>query len=497
MSYVDELLKQILSDEKLLSSKAFRDKVYTDVPIIRKASQLIRPETPLRIKEMKAMALTPEAYWKTSAWLFCTQGKFMADYEDDLVYDDDFSKVYPTYRDLTTEQVRGYFTWRKNVRKGVIEKAPSPYPFMYVYELLNGIGCQHGEDNFRRIDDFCEAYGKSDTVLDSFREKWLSDYAIYHGLSPKLFDDFAESQSEKYILTLMHWEEHMPDEVNEAIDMMSSYRIEQSRYVQENPDIFKSVLYRSFILLSEFFRDKRKNSLCTKFFGSPAETAYRIFDTAVFYDQSPARDAEYTVNELRSYICRRGKWFCRRLAGSRHRSSKLGEFVKAVDSVLRDETNYQYKLGNVVISKQEQSVIRSAIAEYTKALRKEEAIKIEIDLSKLSDIRKAADITREKLIVDDDICEEEENVPVAVETSQEINEDSPLDEAETAFIRALISGVDYNETARKSRMMPSILADSINDKLFDRFSDTVLFYDGDVPVIIEDYLEELKIIAGI
>ncbi|HOC35318.1 MAG TPA: hypothetical protein PLH98_16135 [Ruminococcus flavefaciens] len=74
MSVVDDLLKQILSDEKLLGSKAFRDKVFTDVPILRKASQLKRPETPQKIRDMKAMAMTPEAYWKTSAWLFSLRG---------------------------------------------------------------------------------------------------------------------------------------------------------------------------------------------------------------------------------------------------------------------------------------------------------------------------------------------------------------------------------------------------------------------------------------
>ena len=41
------------------------------------------------------------------------------------------------------------------------------------------------------------------------------------------------------------------------------------------------------------------------------------------------------------------------------------------------------------------------------------------------------------------------------------------------------------------------MADSINEKLFDRFGDTVLLFDGDVPEIIEDYLEELKSIVNI
>ena len=42
------------------------------------------------------------------------------------------------------------------------------------------------------------------------------------------------------------------------------------------------------------------------------------------------------------------------------------------------------------------------------------------------------------------------------------------------------------------RTMPSLLADAINEKLFDLFGDTVLAFDGDTPEPVEDYIEELK-----
>ena len=40
--------------------------------------------------------------------------------------------------------------------------------------------------------------------------------------------------------------------------------------------------------------------------------------------------------------------------------------------------------------------------------------------------------------------------------------------------------------------MISILADSINEKLFDNFGDTVIDFFDDEPIVIEDYTEELK-----
>ena len=52
MSDVKDILDSILSDEKLLGSRAFRDKVYTDQPIIKRASQIKTSGTPQKIKEL-------------------------------------------------------------------------------------------------------------------------------------------------------------------------------------------------------------------------------------------------------------------------------------------------------------------------------------------------------------------------------------------------------------------------------------------------------------
>ncbi|MCR5110134.1 MAG: TerB N-terminal domain-containing protein [Ruminococcus sp.] len=495
MSNAKELLDKILHDEKLLGSKAFRDKIYSDVPIIRTAAQLVRPETPARIKAMKALALTPEAYWKTSAWLFITQGKFMADYTDDFVYEGSFTQYYPTYRELTTEQLRGYFTWRAAVRKGNINDSPLPYHFIYVYELLNGIGTEHGMDNFRRIDDFCRNCSKFNEKLMSYREKWLFDYAIYNDLDASALSNIGDSENEKNIITLIHWDEHNEDDIYNAISALSTHKCENSKFAQDNEDAFRKVLCRSFVLMSEFFRDHRKSPFWSKLFGKMSDTAYRLFDTAVFYDAAPAKDREYIVNEIHSFIFRNGRWTCRKLTGCRHRSAKLGEFAKSVDSVMREEYSYPHKLSSTDVSKQTKSIIMQAIAEFRSAQKKAEAMKIEIDISKLSAIRKAADITREKLLVDDDepaITAEPE--PIITEEAAPVTNDGdcPLSDAETAFVKTLLSGGDYDAEARKFGCMTSILADSVNEKLFDDFGDTVILFEDDVPCIIEDYIDELK-----
>ena len=68
----------------------------------------------------------------------------------------------------------------------------------------------------------------------------------------------------------------------------------------------------------------------------------------------------------------------------------------------------------------------------------------------------------------------------------------PLDKDETIFLKALLYNGNPAEAARKCGKLLSILADSINEKLFNSFGDTVIDFSDDFPVLIEDYIDEIK-----
>ena len=496
MSDTKAILDQILHDEKLLNSKAFRDKIYKDEPILRTASQLKRNETPQKIKDMKNLAFTPEAYWKTSAWLFYTQGCFMADYEDDYPFSEDFVKYYPSYRELTTEQLRGYFSWRTNVRKNIIHKAPLPFVYIYIYELINCIGGTPDEC-FYALRNFSREYSSIDDSITRYTDKWLIDMIICYELEPTLADEFADIQYDKKLLTLINWKNCSDDELFDAIYELSSYQLNKSLFYAAYADDMRSVIIRCFRKLSEFFRDNRKNSLAVKLFGNIVECQYHMFASSIFYDRNPLRNCEYSLNEIHSYICKNGKWTCRKYYGNRSRNGHLGDIIKSIDSLMRDKNDFKYKIGFTGVSKTSVKLIQEEIDNFYDEKRRREALKIEIDLSKLGDIRKAADITREKLLVDEEeICEVIE-APQPVQVPDETDGDSPLDCDERMFMAALLYGGSASEAAKKCGKMVTMLADSVNEKLFDIFSDTVIGFSGDEPYIIEDYTYELKEIIPI
>ncbi len=492
MGDAEEIINFVTNDEKLRESRIFRGEVYHDQPILRRASELARPTVPAKIKEMKSLAYTPEAYWKTSAWLFRTQGQFMADYTDDQPYTEDFTAYYPTYRDLTVEQLRGYFTWRSAFRNGSAPEAPKPFVLLYMYELINQIGVSEPAEGAELFRQLLSEYSQPGTEVSRYGQRWLSDYAAYYGLPPELLSDSSDSIFDSAVMTLINWDTADSEKLFAAILRLSAYPIESSAFYQQEPELFREAVCRVFVRLSEHFQLHRKNSLCGKLFGKLVEMKYRMFESAVFFDTEPLRNCEYAFCDIHRYSCRKGIWYCTKLHGNRGRNKALGEIVRTVDSLLRELTGRYHKIAAGENSKSTITLAQKEIAALLAEQKAKEVVRIDIDLSALAGIRSAAARTCEKLIVDEEEPDTSETEPVisAQEPSSGVD-NAVLNEAESSFLAALLSNGDWRACAKAHSALPAILADSINEKLFDDFGDTVIDFSGDTPLLIEDYADDL------
>ena len=131
--------------------------IYRDEAIPNAPAPTPKPPTPKLIRAMRSLVTTSHDYWQSRAELFLKQARLMADYEDDFIYHGVVNQYFPTYDSLSDAQLRGYFTWRTAVRRGQIEKRGMSYASLYVYELLNLIGCSSAQDAYEKLHDFCAA----------------------------------------------------------------------------------------------------------------------------------------------------------------------------------------------------------------------------------------------------------------------------------------------------------------------------------------------------
>ena len=118
---------------------------------------------------------------------------------------------------------------------------------------------------------------------------------------------------------------------------------------------------------------------------------------------------------------------------------------------------------------------------------------ITIDLSGLERIRRDAVTTRESLLTEEEIEDIEEEIPPAAEDE---TSDLPLDAVQIQIIRTLLKDGDATEIIRTHHLMPSVVADAINEALFDEIGDTVLLCEGDALALVEDYAEEIEHYLG-
>lgn len=483
---IKQLIREVLSDNKLNKSKNFdENKVYKDEPIIATASRM-NSYVPSKIIEMRKLA---DTHNMSEAQILYRQAQFMYDYTDDCPYSDDFVRYFPTYHCLNDHQLRGYFTWRTKIRVGIIEPAPLSFAFLYIYEQLMLIGGVNPKEEYERLNELSVSFSELFPQTLPYLEQWKRDFVIYYGLDRSLLPD---DNNEKSLMVLINFREHSESEVFSAAAALSSYNIERSKFYEKYRDDLEKAFYRVYCALSDFFEKNRKKDLTTRLFGTRISCVYSMFQKAVFYDVKKHIDYEYKVNDIHSYTCKMGIWRCEKYYGATEKNRELGDILKTVESLMREQLDFR-PLKPAIETKSTLAVIKKEIERYFEEKKRNEKPEISLDLSALGEIRRSADLTRDKLIIEEEESEmipEQEPLAMTVEPAEE--NEFGLSAVEEAFLRALLYEKPYAEILRENATTALLLSDSINEKLFDNFGDTVIDFSGDTPELIEDYINELK-----
>lgn len=428
------------------------------------------------------------AYRQSRESIFIKQGKLLAGYEDDYVYDRQVLRYFPTYQSLTNPELRGYFSWRTKLRRGNLQKTSLTYAFLYIYELLNQIGVTDLMDGYRKLTEFRDAYGALDDGILPYLNLWLMDYAVYYNLDAGLLADDPQVRFNRGIAVLDSIQSRGDEEVIRAVKQLSSKWLERSKFYREYREDCDTVIVRVLRRMSAHYNARCKKTMVEQYFGSFSQYRVILFDAAVFHERQVEGSRQYKVDENYIYRCRNGLWSVQKYNCLPHSNGKLGDVLKAIDGVMRECYGYgrpiQYKLDTKWILKIIQEEARNLLAEKKAAEEK----KITIDYSRLARIRSDAAVTRDRLMVEEEA--EEEAPPVQTPAPAEEPEDTPLTKDEYRLLQSLLYGRDYG-WVRSSGLMLSVLVDGINDKLYDTFSDSVLLGD-DPPELIEDYIADLK-----
>lgn len=572
------LIERIMAEARTHQSARFSNEVYADEPILKTGRQMqnFLPDQYRKMREISRWQEDPKGgagRWLSEAELFYRQGLLMADFEDDCPYNGTFKSYFPTYNAMSDRQLRGYFTWRTQVRRGTVEETSTSFAFLYLYELICGIGVDDPLDGFNKIKAFWDAYRAFEPGIDRFARVWLQDYAVFHGLDPKLLRDSKTVMFDNALIELRRAARDLapaptpsdlaparrktseptlplpPDEAGEerlmtAINALSTYNLNNSRLDRSHHRDLRHVACAVYVRMARYYDTHRKTGIVASLFGEETAMPYTMFASAVFFAPERHEDCEYRLDPIHIYRCQNGFWECMRIHGSRQKSSKLGEMMRACDQRLRLALDPTHPLKEEKVPKYLAKIIDNEIVAWLSWDAAHQPVKIDIDLSQLGHIRSVAAQTREALLIDE---EREDDVPMEAEATlieQPNTESAPsmtagpgemvtrqdepdeptvsteefgvvapllvsvpapvtpasaeaankLAPAADAFLRALLERNTAQATLAVARSGKSedMLVDSINEALFDLVGDTVIEFGAAGPQIIEDYEADVR-----
>lgn len=572
------LIERIMAEARTHQSARFSNEIYADEPILKTGRQMqnFLPDQYRKMREISRWQDDPKGgagRWLSEAELFYRQGLLMADFEDDCPYNGTFKSYFPTYNAMSDRQLRGYFTWRAQVRRGTVEETSTSFAFLYLYELICGIGVDDPLDGFSKIKAFWDAYRAFEPGIDRFARVWLQDYAVFHGLDPKLLRDSKTVMFDNALIELRRAARDLvpaqapsgqtpkrrktseptlplpPDEAGEerlmtAINALSTYNLNNSRLDRSHHRDLRHVACAVYVRMARYYDTHRKTGIVASLFGEETAMPYTMFASAVFFAPERHEDCEYRLDPIHIYRCQNGFWECMRIHGSRQKSSKLGEMMRACDQRLRLALDPAHPLKEEKVPKYLTKIIDDEIVAWLSWDAAHQPVKIDIDLSQLGHIRSAAAQTREALLIDE---EREDGAPVEAEatlieqpntesapgmtaepgemTIRQNEPDEPtvsteefgvvapllasvdapvtpapteaankLAPAEDTFLRALLeqNAAQATSAVAHSGQSEDMLVDSINEALFDLVGDTVIEFGAAGPQIIEDYEADVR-----
>lgn len=487
---------------------------YRETPI---ASAVGVPEwekdtVPEAIRRMIRLYEYKDSSFRAKCWNFYRQGKFMEHYTDDAPWNGEFQHYFPTYHDLNVPQLRGYFTWRTHARRGDWQSISTSLAYIYIYELLNGIGADSVTDSLAKMQAFEAGFlnaGYGDEGLRKNLHRWMLELAIVHMLPAEtvlpLIPISLIENDEK--LNILHAPENRTDE--EVFQAMNHF---MNRDLRESP-VFLNDNHRGMHLFAEVWRTALAKSrylgedLFANCFSPKKVYPWYPLANAVYWELRTLPNFTFEVDAARRYIFQDGSWFEEKYEELFFDKKRFCQLVHTADGMFRRYLKTGRYLKENVSGAWAALYAEMVIEADRKAQEEAARPKITINLSGLDQIRRDALVTRDSLLTADEIegaDASERPIPdlaserPKTETASELPKTEPVPDSpssdlplDTLILQTLLQGNDATPLIRANRLMPSIVADRLNEVFYDDIGDNIIELDGDRLTLVEDYREDL------
>ena len=344
---------------------------------------------------------------------FLSAARAMEDYEDDCPFAGTVPLYQPEYRDLTPNELRGYFTWRAALRRGEVSPHCDAFVYLYLSELMLGVGAANAAEALDCMDAFASAYfsaGYGSEALQRNFKNWRFEYAVLNcadAARVRAYENPALRHWDEALTVLREPEKQNDEAVFAALAELGGKKLTEARSVKELGDraaFYYAAIWRSSapLLFAACFGNLRMREW------KPFSDAPRLKAVC----ENAGQGFSYQLNELRSFAATGNGFTEYSYLRQQFDSKRFFAFLKEADTALR----VRFLRGKASkdmsatqdIALQEAFSRAFASCEAMEAAQKLAAVSVRRE--KLADIRAAAEITTAALLTEAETGAEREEL---------------------------------------------------------------------------------------
>lgn len=390
-----------------------------------------------------------------------------------------------TYEGLNDKEMLTYLYYRTKWRKGVFELfEASGYLSLYMTEIINGIGISDDVAALDRLKDIVYHHQHFSGI--DF------DFMVIHHLTAGRIDGIKKKDDK----TMGADPQYAKDEnvffdgLNDTLYAGYRRNLKSSPVYRKEPALFKKVLYQTVSALMKDptldFKEKVMFHYCRDSVNLFQGLLYKLPDNhSHIYEITPIRRYEVD-DDGRCFYC-----YYQMVDGFK----KYKDVIHEIERYLRLYLHYPGKLKKIdidpAIDQAISRIIATVLDKKEEAKNQERLASFSIHFDDLNRIRQDAEVTTEKLITEEEMIDEDEDE----NTKEEVNtadDQLTLSTDEREVLEMLLCHSDITDYIASHHLMVNVIVDNINEKLFDEIGDNVITFDGDQPVIVDDYIEDIE-----
>lgn len=310
-----------------------------------------------------------------------------------------FKTYWPTYDSMTVPQVKWYFYWREEVRSGRYRDTDLSYLFLYLYELINGIGWSSPVQGRELMTGVWQAYRGRYPKLDAYLREWLFDFSLVHGLErPEVLALNKIPKSLSTELKELEWQRRFtaePVELNwEVLTDLLDVEPEKSRFFQEGGSKDMKTLAPKVVALADAYLGHKKGARMLHRFPPREVSSERyLFRTAVYDEGLYGRTVQVPLLQISSHAPLR---------------AYVTSLVRLTENELRKLRGFRGRLKGVDAEPEMVKLVAGFLKkELAAAERADKAAKAEIriDARKLRRLKQESDEVRDLLTVEEPVTD--------------------------------------------------------------------------------------------